>query len=77
MKILRWMTVMVLLAVCSVAKGDDAFRLHRYDAFKACKVDRNSIVFIGNSITNMGAWMEQFGSDPAFLNRGNSGCYNI
>lgn len=77
MKILRWMTVMVLLAVCSVAKGDDAFRLHRYDAFKACKVDRNSIVFIGNSITNMGAWMEQFGSDPAFLNRGNSGCYSF
>lgn len=77
MKLLRWITAVVLLAVSLVAKGDDAFRLHRYDAFKACRVNRNSVVFIGNSITNMGAWMEQFGSDPVFLNRGNSGCYSF
>ncbi|MBO5182312.1 MAG: hypothetical protein J6B92_10580 [Paraprevotella sp.] len=77
MKISRWLAAILFLVVSLVAKGDDPFRIHRYDAFKACKVNRNSIVFIGNSITNMGAWMEQFGSDPAFLNRGNSGCYSF
>lgn len=73
----KWITLFALFAVSLIVKGDDAFRLHRYDSFKACKVNRNSVVFIGNSITNMGAWMEQFGSNPVFVNRGNSGCYSF
>lgn len=77
MRITRWITVIILLTLSLAAKSDDPFRLHRYDAFKACKTDNNSIVFIGNSITNMGAWMEQFGSNPNFRNRGNSGCYSF
>lgn len=77
MRITRWITVIILLALSLAAWSDDPFRLHRYDAFKACKTDNNSIVFIGNSITNMGAWMEQFGSNPNFRNRGNSGCYSF
>lgn len=74
--LLRLITVIVFLTVSLVARGDEPFRIHRYDSFKACKIDRNSIVFIGNSITNMGAWMEQFNSNPNFRNRGNSGCYS-
>lgn len=77
MRLLRYFTAIVFLAVSLVAKSEDPFRVHRYDSFKACKVNRNSVVFIGNSITNMGAWMEQFGSNSAFLNRGNSGCYSF
>ncbi len=53
--------------------ADEPFRLHRYDSFKAGHVTPQSIVFVGNSITNMGCWAETFGDDARCLNRGNSG----
>ncbi len=56
--------------------ADLPFREHRYDSFKACEVNDSSIVFIGNSITNMGEWWEFFGSHPRVVNRGNSGCFS-
>ena len=34
-------------------KADLPFRNHRYDAFKVLSTNDKSIVFIGNSITNM------------------------
>lgn len=60
-----------LLAVVT-AWADEPFRRHRYDGFKALAVDEESIVFVGNSITNMHEWWEAF-DNPAILNRGTSG----
>lgn len=54
-------------------KADEPFRLHRYDSFRATPVTENSIVFFGNSITNMNEWRECFGDNPNIINRGNSG----
>lgn len=57
--------------------ADLPFRQHRFDQFKALPVQEGSIVFFGNSITNMHEWWEAFGSDPRVLNRGNSGANTI
>lgn len=65
--------LLLLCAVCMGAKADDAFRNHRYDTFKVTPINENSIVFVGNSITNMHPWVEAFGNDPRVVNRGNSG----
>ncbi len=54
------------------ALADLPFRNHRYDAFNVLRVDNSSIVFIGNSITNMHDWTTAF-DNHAVLNRGNSG----
>jgi lysophospholipase L1-like esterase len=64
------------LLIGSSAWADEPFRAHRYDSFKACEVTSESIVFIGNSITNMGEWWEHFSANPVVVNRGNSGCYS-
>ncbi|GEM_PF-542029 len=53
--------------------ADEPFRNHRYDSFNTLSIDENSIVFIGNSITDMHNWSEAFGNDPRIVNRGNSG----
>ena len=58
-------------ALSTLADGD--FIKHRYDSFKACRISDRSIVFIGNSITNMGNWHEHFGDNQLVVNRGNSG----
>lgn len=57
----------------SAAFSDEPFRNHRYDAFKVLPVNSESIVFIGNSITNMNEWWETFGSNHHIVNRGVSG----
>ena len=54
-------------------KADLPFRNHRYDAFKVLSTNDKSIVFIGNSITNMNEWWETFSSNPNVMNRGVSG----
>ena len=71
-----FVAVVALAGTIGSMFADEPFRLHRYDSFKACEVNENSIVFIGNSITNMGEWWEFFGSNPNVVNRGNSGCYS-
>lgn len=48
----------------------DPFRSHKYDLFKVLPVNNESIVFVGNSITNMHEWWEAFGSKGNILNRG-------
>ena len=53
--------------------ADLPFRQHRYDALNQLPVTENSIVFVGNSITNMHEWWEAFGGNPHILNRGVSG----
>ncbi len=69
----------ILLMACLLlstlsAWADLPFRNHRYDAFKACKITPESIVFIGNSITNMHDWHSAF-DNPNVVNRGVSGAY--
>ena len=63
-----------------VAFADEPFRNHRYDSFKVLETNSESIVFIGNSITDMHCWPEAFvTSDGDYLpivNRGNSGTYS-
>ncbi|MCM1029060.1 MAG: Ig-like domain-containing protein [Pseudoflavonifractor sp.] len=63
----------LLLAAIVSAHADINFRNHRYDGFKPLEVNENSIVFLGNSITNMNEWRECFGNNPHILSRGNSG----
>lgn len=60
------------IAISLTAFADLPFRNHRYDVLNALPVDSESIVFMGNSITNMHEWWEAFG-DPNVLNRGVSG----
>lgn len=62
-----------LFAAAFPAWADADFITHRYDSFKACRVSDRSVVFIGNSITNMGNWHEHFADNPLVVNRGNSG----
>lgn len=69
-------TLLTVLGLClsvSVAFAQGVpFRKHRYDGFKTHKVDTESIVFFGNSITNMHEWWEAFGNSK-ILNRGVNG----
>lgn len=75
---MRKATLLFMLMLCSLsaAWAIDAFRTHRYDAFKSMPVNHESIVFLGNSITNMQPWHEAFGADPRILNRGTGGAYS-
>ncbi len=54
--------------------ADGPFRNHRYDGFKAATINSRSIVFIGNSITNMHDWHSAFANHNV-VNRGVSGGY--
>ncbi len=60
--------------------ADEPFRNHRYDSFKVLSTNNESIVFIGNSITDMHCWPEVFvtsdGNYLPIVNRGNSGTYS-
>lgn len=63
------------LLMSLVALADEPFRNHRYDAFHELKTDTNSVLFVGNSITNMHEWWEAFGCQQNIQNRGTSGGY--
>ena len=73
-------TILCLLLMATIALADEPFRNHRYDSFKVLETNNESIVFIGNSITDMHCWPEAFKtSDGRYLpivNRGNSGTYS-
>lgn len=62
------------------AQADEPFRNHRFDSFKILEPAEGSIVFIGNSITDMHCWPEVFvtseGNYLPIVNRGNSGTYS-
>lgn len=73
-KRLAW-TLMALLLPAMSALADGPFRQHRYNALTPLEVNEQSIVFLGNSITNMAEWREFFGNDPRIVNRGTSGGY--
>ena len=71
-----------LIACISIlaAWADGPFRNHRYDSFKVMSPPEGSILFIGNSITDMHCWPEIFtkedGTYLPIVNRGNSGTYS-
>ncbi|MCM1028354.1 MAG: GDSL-type esterase/lipase family protein [Pseudoflavonifractor sp.] len=66
--------LIVLAAICLQAMADDIpFRDQRREVFSVTPVHKGDIVFLGNSITNFGAWAEMFGSDAGIINRGISG----
>ena len=73
-------TFLCLLLMATIAFADEPFRNHRYDSFKILAPDNGSIVFIGNSITDMHCWPEAFktstGEYLPIVNRGNSGTYS-
>lgn len=70
----KFLSLLALMCLfCTGAWADDVFRYHRYDTFKSTPIKSNSIVFVGNSITNMHPWVEAFGNDSRIVNRGCSG----
>ena len=71
---MKRISLLLSLLLCSLLTfADLPFRNHRYDAFRMLPVKESSIVFIGNSITNMHEWWEAFGCNPNIINRGVSG----
>lgn len=68
-----FLLALALVALIPALRADEPFRLHRYDSFRGTPVTEKSIVFLGNSITNMHEWREAFGNHPDIVNRGNSG----
>ena len=61
------------LAWAAMAWADLPFRNQRYDALNVVDVNEQSIVFVGNSITNMHEWFDAFQSDQKVLGFGVSG----
>ena len=59
-----------ILFVTNSLFAADPFRAHKYDLFKVLPVNSESVVFVGNSITNMHEWWEAFGSEDNIVNRG-------
>lgn len=68
----RLLTLLAVACLTMHAWADLPFRLYRYEGFKAHDITPESIVFFGNSITNMHEWWEAFGN-PLVINRGVSG----
>lgn len=67
------LSLIALLLLPSYAKADDIpYRYQRRELFRVLPTDENSIVFLGNSITNFGIWHEMF-DDGNIVNRGISG----
>lgn len=73
MKNIRSLAAVLALSLGLSALADGPFRNHRYDSFQATPTEPGQIVFAGNSITNMHAWFEAFGSHQDVIGRGNSG----
>ena len=77
----KFLTLLILGVLSTTTLfADEPFRNHRYDSFKVLAPDGESIVFIGNSITDMHCWPEAFvtsdGNYLPIVNRGNSGTYS-
>ena len=73
-------TLLFCWLLAATAMADGPFRNHRYDSFRVLETNSESIVFIGNSITDMHCWPEAFvtseGNYLPIVNRGNSGTYS-
>ncbi len=69
----QWLMALLSVLFAREAYADEPFRLQRYDALNVVEVNETSIVFVGNSITNMNEWSEMFGRDRRVLGFGVSG----
>lgn len=67
---------LLLLTAVTSAYASDPYRRHRYNEFKGLSTNEESIVFVGNSITDMANWPEAFGNDPRVVSRGVSGGFS-
>lgn len=76
----RLLLLLMALLCCTATWADGPFRNHRFDAFKATPPAEGSIIFIGNSITDMHCWVEAFetenGQSLPIVSRGVSGTYS-
>ena len=72
-RILTTLAALLMAATTLLASGP--FREHRWESFHGLMPDTASIVFTGNSITNMHDWWEAYGNH-AILNRGTSGGFS-
>ena len=71
---MRKILLICLMAFAAItAFADQPFRTQRYDALNVVKVNEESIVFVGNSITNMHGWFDAFRSDQRVVGFGVSG----
>lgn len=72
--------LLLLSLVCAFAlhtvAEDIPFRQQRREIFEVLPGTDADVVFLGNSITNFGAWPEFFGRDLRVVNRGISGNYS-
>lgn len=68
----KFCALIFLFLTVATAIADGPFRAHRFDVFRVMPVQRDNVVFLGNSITNMHVWGEAWG-DAKVLNRGVSG----
>ena len=79
-KILTLSLLLAGLLLCMPARADEPFRKHRFDLFQVLPPAEGSIVFVGNSITDMHPWVEAFetadGQPLPIVNRGVSGTYS-
>lgn len=65
--------LIAVTALMGAARAEGPFRSHRWNSFYGLETNSRSLVFLGNSITNMHEWWEAFGGDNEILNRGTSG----
>lgn len=75
---IRFYTLLILASLLAASawgapRRISPYKQHRHDALRVLPLPDSSIVFIGNSITNIGEWSELFGGDPRVVNRGVSG----
>ncbi len=74
MKHTRLIIMLLLMSVFSMAWADNpTYRAQRHELFKVLPVKTNSIVFVGNSITDLGRFTEFFGDEAQIINRGIEG----
>lgn len=77
MRLKFFLLALLLIGCATSALASDQYRRHRYNQFKALSTNEQSIVFVGNSITDMGNWPEAFGNDPRVVSRGVSGGFSF
>lgn len=76
MKLKLMLLALLILGCATSATASDQYRRHRYNHFKGLSTNEESIVFVGNSITDMANWPEAFGNDPRIVSRGVSGGFS-
>lgn len=73
LKMKRTTLLLTGLLILNSLMADLPFRNQRRDMFRTLPVNNQSIVFMGNSITQGNEWSETYSNDPHVINRGISG----